>query len=118
MPGVAEVASIGGFVREYQVQVDPNRLRSFGIPLAEVVAAVRSANQETGGGVIEIAGHEQVIRGRGLIAGPAELEQLPLRASARGAPITLRDVAVVRWAGDAPRPVDPDGEARWWAGSW
>ena len=113
VPGVAEVASIGGFVREYQVQVDPNRLRSFGIPLSEVVAAVRAANQETGGGVIEIAGHEQVIRGRGLIASPAELERLPLRASARGTPVTLRDVAVVSLGPEMRRglvELDGDGE--------
>ncbi len=111
VPGVAEVASIGGFVREYQVQVDPNRLRSFGLPLSEVVAAVRSANQETGGGVIEIAGHEQVIRGRGLIAGPAELEQLPLRASARGTPVRLGDVAVVSLGPEMRRGiVELDGE--------
>ena len=67
VPGVAEVASVGGFVRQYQVQVDPERLRAFGIPLRDVVAAVRASNHESGGGVFEIAGHEQVIRGRGYV---------------------------------------------------
>ncbi len=111
VPGVAEVASVGGFVREYQVQVDPNRLRSFGIPLSEVVAAVRASNQETGGGVIEIAGHEQVIRGRGLVASVAELEQLPLRVSAQGTPVTLRDLAVVSLGPEMRRGlVELDGE--------
>ena len=111
VPGVAEVASVGGFVREYQVQVDPNRLRSFGIPLSEVVAAVRVANQETGGGVIEIAGHEQVIRGRGLLATAADLERLPLRVSAQGTPVTLRDLAVVSLGPEMRRGlVELDGE--------
>jgi Cu(I)/Ag(I) efflux system membrane protein CusA/SilA len=111
VPGVAEVASVGGFVREYQVQVDPNRLRSFGIPLAEVVAAVRSSNQETGGGVIEVAGHEQVIRGRGLVANVADLERLPLRAAADGVPVTLADVAVVSLGPEMRRGlVELDGE--------
>ncbi len=111
VPGVAEVASVGGFVREYQVQVDPNRLRTFGIPLAQVVAAVRAANQDTGGGVLEIAGHEQVIRGRGLIAKPADLERVPLRASADGTPVTLRDVAVVSLGPELRRGlVELDGE--------
>jgi Cu(I)/Ag(I) efflux system membrane protein CusA/SilA len=111
VPGVAEVASVGGFVREYQVQVDPNRLRTFGIPLAQVVAAVRAANQDTGGGVLEIAGHEQVIRGRGLIAKPADLERVSLRVSQDGTPVTLRDVAVVSVGPELRRGVaELDGE--------
>jgi Cu(I)/Ag(I) efflux system membrane protein CusA/SilA len=111
VPGVAEVASVGGFVREYQVQVDPNRLRSLGIPLSQVVSAVRAANQDTGGGVIEIAGHEQVIRGRGLIAEPADLERVSLRATRQGTPVTLRDVAVVSLGPELRRGVvDLDGE--------
>ncbi len=111
VPGVAEVASVGGFVREYQVHVDPNRLRSLGIPLSDVVAAVRASNQETGGGVLEIAGHEQVIRGRGLISKPADLEQVPLRSNLRGTPVTLRDVAVVSLGPEMRRGlVELDGE--------
>jgi Cu(I)/Ag(I) efflux system membrane protein CusA/SilA len=74
------VASVGGFVRQYQVQVDPERLRAYRMPLRDVVAAVRSANYESGGGVLEIAGHEQVIRGRGYVSSLADLEQVPLRA--------------------------------------
>jgi len=111
VPGVAEVASVGGFVREVQVQVDPERLRSFGVPLADVVAAVRAANQETGGGVLEIAEHEQVIRGRGLIEKPADLEGIALRTSASGTPVRLRDVAVVSLGPEMRRGVaDLDGE--------
>jgi Cu(I)/Ag(I) efflux system membrane protein CusA/SilA len=84
VPGVAEVASVGGFVRQYQVQVDPERLRAYRMPLRDVVAAVRSANYESGGGVLEIAGHEQVIRGRGYVRDLADLELVPLRAGERG----------------------------------
>ena len=114
VPGVAEVASIGGFVRQYQVQVDPNRLRAFGIPLREVVAAVRAANSETGGGVIEIAEHEQVVRGRGYVRSLADLEQAPLRVDAQGTPVLVRDVARVAFGPDARRglvELDGEGEA-------
>jgi len=65
VPGVAEVASLGGFVRQYQVQVDPQRLRAYGIPLERVVEAVRASNGDTGGRLIEMAGAEYMIRGRG-----------------------------------------------------
>ncbi len=114
VPGVAEVASVGGFVRQYQVQVDPERLRAYGIPLRDVVSAVRGSNHETGGGVIEIAGHEQVIRGRGYVRTLADLELVPLRASAGGAPVFLRDVATIAFGPDMRRglvELDGDGEA-------
>jgi Cu(I)/Ag(I) efflux system membrane protein CusA/SilA len=114
VPGVAEVASIGGFVRQYQVQVDPERLRAFQIPLRDVVAAVRGANYESGGGVIEISGHEQVIRGRGYVRALADLELAPLRADERGAPIYLRDVATIAFGPDMRRglvELDGEGEA-------
>ena len=114
VPGVAEVASIGGFVRQYQVQVDPTRLRAYGIPLRDVVAAVRASNQDVGGGVLEIAGHEQVIRGRGYVRTLEDLELVPLRAGAGGAPVFLRDVATVAFGPDARRglvELDGEGEA-------
>jgi len=114
VPGVAEVASIGGFVRQYQVQVDPDRLRAFGIPLQDVVAAVRAANDETGGGVIEVAEHEQVVRGRGYVRSLADLEQAPLRANAQGTPVLVRDVARVGFGPDLRRglvELDGEGEA-------
>jgi len=114
VPGVAEVASVGGFVRQYQVQVDPERLRAYGIPLRDVVSAVRSSNHESGGGVLEIAGHEQVIRGRGYVHDLEDLELVPLRADLRGAPVYLREVATVAF-GPAMRrglvELDGDGEA-------
>jgi Cu(I)/Ag(I) efflux system membrane protein CusA/SilA len=114
VPGVAEVASIGGFVRQYQVQVDPERLRAFGIPLRDVVAAVRAANSETGGGVIELAEHEQVVRGRGYVRSLADLEQAPLRVGAQGTPVLVRDVARVAFGPDVRRglvELDGEGEA-------
>jgi Cu(I)/Ag(I) efflux system membrane protein CusA/SilA len=112
--GVAEVASIGGFVRQYQVQVDPQRLRAFGIPLQDVVRAVRAANAEVGGGVIEMAGHEQVIRGRGYVRSLEALELAPLRAGPDGTPVLVRDVAHVAFGPDMRRglvELDGEGEA-------
>jgi len=114
VPGVAEVASVGGFVRQYQVQVDPERLRAYQIPLREVVSAVRSANYETGGGVLEVAGHEQVIRGRGYVRNLADLERVPLRVGEIGAPVYLRDVATIAFGPDMRRglvELDGEGEA-------
>jgi len=111
LPGVAEVASVGGFVRQYQIQLDPNRLRSLGVTLPEVSAAVRASNQDTGGGTIEIAGHEQVIRGRGYVASLDDLRRIPLRAVEGGRPLTVGDVAEVSLGPEMRRGlVDLDGE--------
>jgi Cu(I)/Ag(I) efflux system membrane protein CusA/SilA len=113
VPGVAEVASVGGFVRQYQVLVDPNRLRAYGVTLPEVVAAVRSSNQDSGGGVLEISGHEQVIRGRGYVTRREDLEEVPLRVNASGTPVLVRDVGEVSLGPDMRRGVaelDGDGE--------
>jgi Cu(I)/Ag(I) efflux system membrane protein CusA/SilA len=93
--GVAEVAAVGGFVKQYQVEVDPRKLRSYGIPLAEVLQAVRRANDEVGGSAIELGGHEVVIRGRSYVRAPADLASVPLAAATGGAPVTLRDVAAI-----------------------
>lgn len=95
VPGVAEVASVGGFVKQYQVQLDPARLRAYGIPAETVVQQVRAANQEVGGGAIELSGHEYVIRGRGYVRGLADLEAVPLEVGPGGTPVLLRDVGVV-----------------------
>jgi Cu(I)/Ag(I) efflux system membrane protein CusA/SilA len=94
VPGVAEVASVGGFVREYQVNVDPNALASRGLSLEQVVDAVRASNGDTGGGVIEVGGHEQVIRGRGYVRRAADLESVAV-ASRNGTPIQVRDLGWV-----------------------
>src|SRR2546426_710803 len=93
--GVAEVASVGGFVRQYQVDLDPDRLLAYNVPIASVVEAIRRSNKEVGGGVIEVAEHENAVRGRGYVRSIADLESVPVRVSATGVPVTLRDLGEV-----------------------
>ncbi|MBA2410147.1 MAG: efflux RND transporter permease subunit [Gammaproteobacteria bacterium] len=93
--GVAEVASVGGFEKEYQVNVDPNKLASFDIPLDQVIAAVRESNNEVGGRTLEVAEHEQFIRGRGYIDSTEDLEKAVLKVDEDGVPVTLDQVATV-----------------------
>ncbi len=102
VPGVAEVASVGGFEKQYQVNVDPNKLLGFGIMMDEVVRAVRESNQEVGGRVIEIAGHEHVIRGRGYVKSPDDIGRSPIKVVS-GTPIRVRDVANVSLGPDIRR---------------
>jgi Cu(I)/Ag(I) efflux system membrane protein CusA/SilA len=94
VPGVAEVASVGGFVKQYQVNVDPNKLLGLGVTMADVVRAVRASNQEVGGRVLDIAGHENVIRGRGYVHSPDDIAATPVKVVG-GTPIRVRDVAQV-----------------------
>jgi len=112
--GVAEVASVGGFVKEYQIQLDPNKLAGYGIPLKKVAEAVRRSNDDIGGRVLEIAGHEQFIRGRGYIQDKGDLEEIAIGIGGNGVPILLKDVAVVS-LGPAMRrglaELDGEGEA-------
>lgn len=93
--GVAEVASIGGFVKEYQVQIDPHRLASFGIGLPKVIEAIRRSNNDVGGRVLEIAGHEHFIRARGYLKSSADLEKVVIGVDANHVPIKLSQVADV-----------------------
>ncbi|MCZ6809193.1 MAG: efflux RND transporter permease subunit, partial [Proteobacteria bacterium] len=93
--GVAEVASVGGFEKEYQINVDPNKLAAYGIPLNKVIAAVRASNNDVGGRVLEIAGHEQFIRGRGYVRSTEDLEQVVLSVDVDGIPVRVADVASV-----------------------
>lgn len=110
IPGVAEVASLGGWVRQYQIQLDPVRLATLGISTAQVIEAVRASNEDTGGGVFEIAGHEYVVRGRGLVKTLEDLRQIALRAG-DGAAITIGDVGVVTFGPDMRRGIaELDGE--------
>jgi Cu(I)/Ag(I) efflux system membrane protein CusA/SilA len=111
VPGVAEVASVGGFVKEYQIVLDPVRLESFGVTVQEVARAVRESNREVGGQVLELAEHEVMVRGRGWVKSRRDLELVPLYASDRGVPVRIADVAEVR-LGPAPRRgfADLDGE--------
>jgi copper/silver efflux system protein len=110
IPGVAEVASVGGFVKEYQVDLDPNRLAAFQISLKQVTDAVRASNADSGARILEVGGAEQYVRGRGYLKGPGDLEAIVL-ASFGGTPVTVGDVAQVR-IGPAERRglADLDGE--------
>ncbi len=103
--GVAEVASVGGFVKQYQVQLDPNRLLPQGLSTRDVAQAIRRSNQDVGGRVIEIAGHEHMIRGRGYLRSKEDLELVPLKVSKDGTPVFIRDVAEVTLGPDIRRGV-------------
>ena len=80
--GVAEVASVGGFQREYQISLDPNKLAAYNIPLQRVAEAVGDSNRDVGGRILEVAGHEQFIRGRGYVKSVADLEKVVLKTTA------------------------------------
>jgi Cu(I)/Ag(I) efflux system membrane protein CusA/SilA len=102
VPGVAEVGSIGGFVRQYQIEVSPNKMRSLQVSLQDVLEAVRQSNLNVGGKVIEESGMEFVVRGIGLIESVADVENIVLKERA-GTPVYLRDVATVQLGGEFRR---------------
>ncbi|ARO88129.1 CusA/CzcA family heavy metal efflux RND transporter [Nitrosospira lacus] len=102
--GVAEVASVGGFVQTYQVTVEPRKLQAYDIPLGQVAAVIRASNRDVGGRVIEMAETEYVVRGRGYLRGISDIENLVLKAQA-GAPVLIRDVARVELAPDERRGI-------------
>src|SRR5258708_37189535 len=107
VPGVAEVASVGGFVKQYQVTLDPDKLLAYKIPINRVVQRVRQGNQEGGGRVIEFTGREYMVRGRGYFKGVADIEEGSLGAQKDGTPIRVRDVGVVQLGPDIrPGAVD------------
>src|SRR5215218_5079776 len=95
VPGVAEVASVGGYVQQYQVDVDPNRLRAYGLPLSAVVEAVERSNRNVGGNVVEQAGQWAVVRGIGLIESAADVENVVVGAQ-NGTPVYVKNVAEVK----------------------
>jgi Cu(I)/Ag(I) efflux system membrane protein CusA/SilA len=94
VPGVAEVATVGGQVRQYQVTVNPNQLVAYGLSLDAVIQAVRSGNNDVGGRLVELSGREYMVRGRGYVKSLQDLENIVLRAE-RGAPVRIKDVATV-----------------------
>jgi len=100
--GVAEVASIGGFVRQYQVVVDPRKLQAYGVPITQVAKVIRDSNRDVGGRVIEMAESEFMVRGKGYLRGKSDIEQLVVK-SERGVPVLLRDVARVEIGPDERR---------------
>jgi Cu(I)/Ag(I) efflux system membrane protein CusA/SilA len=114
LDGVAEVATIGGMVKQYQVVVDPLRLRGYGISLMMVEEAIRAGNQEVGGSVIEIAEAEYMVRATGYVRSIADLERIPVMTTDAGTPVLIRDVAEVRLGPEMRRGIgelDGEGEA-------
>jgi Cu(I)/Ag(I) efflux system membrane protein CusA/SilA len=111
VPGVAEVASIGGYVKQVQIVVDPNRLAQYGLPIGEVVAAVQASNNESGGRLIEWSGAEYMVRIRGYAKSIDDFGAVVLRAGPSGVPLRVRDVATVELGPESRRgTADLDGE--------
>jgi len=111
VPGVAEVASIGGFVKQYQVQVDPTKLLGYHIPLKTVIEAIRRSNNDVGGRVIEANEREYMVRGRGYIRSLDDIRQVPLGTDRQGTPIMVQDVARVTMGPDIRRGIaELDGQ--------
>jgi len=96
VPGVAEIASLGGFQKEYQVEIDPTKLLAFGLPVEKVAEAVRNSNQDVGGRVLEMGGSEYVVRGRGRITSIDDIRRVSVGTAPGGIPITVGDVANVQ----------------------
>jgi copper/silver efflux system protein len=110
VPGVAQVASIGGFVKQYQITVDPNRLVAYNIPMTKVMEAVRKSNRDVEGRVLELTGVEYMIRGRGYIKGLQDLESIAVGANPGGTPVYLKDVARIQLGPEIRRGLaDLDG---------
>ena len=110
VPGVSQVASIGGFVKQYQVNIDPNRLLSYGIPINKVIEVIRKSNSDIEGRVVEFSGAEYVVRGRGYIKTLKDLETIPVGNDGSGTPVFLKDIAQVRLGPEIRRGVaDLDG---------
>jgi Cu(I)/Ag(I) efflux system membrane protein CusA/SilA len=111
VPGVAEVAPVGGYVKQYQIEIDPNALLAYGMPIDTVIAAVRKSNNDVGGRVVEWTGREYMVRGRGYIQSVEDIEQISLGAKEDGTPILVRDVGRVHLGPDMRRGVaELDGE--------
>ena len=113
VPGVAEVAAIGGFVKQYQIEVDPNTLAAYRLPIKTVIEAVRNSNAEVSGRVMEMAGTEYVIRGRGYLRSVEDIELVPVGTDKRGTPILVRDIARVQIGPDQRRGIaELDGKGQ------
>ncbi|HBE91022.1 MAG TPA: CusA/CzcA family heavy metal efflux RND transporter, partial [Gammaproteobacteria bacterium] len=111
VPGVSEVATIGGMVRQYQVVIDPNRLRAYNLPLAKVKKAIQMSNQEVGGSVIEMAEAEYMVRATGYISEPRDLASVVVAISDSGTPVQLSDIAEIKTGPQMRRGIaELDGE--------
>ena len=114
VPDVAEVATVGGMVKQYQVLLDPVRLASLGLTQSQVIEAIGKANQETGGGVLELGEAEFMVRASGYLKTLADFRAIPLRLAANGSPVTLGDVASIQLGPEVRRGIgelDGEGEA-------
>jgi copper/silver efflux system protein len=105
VPGVAEVVPLGGFVRQYQVNIDPAKLQSLGIPIGKVVDAIRSGNNDVGGRLVEMSGAEYMVRGRGYAQSTADLDNIVLMSPAQSAPVRVKDVGEVVLGSDVRRGI-------------
>ncbi len=103
--GVSEVAAIGGFVKQYQVLLDPQKMQAFKVSLREIKEAIQRSNNDVGGSVVEISESEYMVRSRGYLHGLEDLEKVPVGVSESGTPITLREIATVRIGGESRRGV-------------
>ena len=113
VPGVAEVSAVGGFVKQYQIEVDPNTLAAYRLPIKTIIDAVRNSNAEVSGRVLEMAGTEYVIRGRGYLRSIDDIELIPVGTDGRGTPILIRDIAHVQIGPDQRRGVaELDGKGQ------
>jgi Cu(I)/Ag(I) efflux system membrane protein CusA/SilA len=111
VPGVAEVASIGGFVKQYQVEVDPNKLLAYNIPLGKIKHAIQRSNNDVGGGLVEMAESEFMVRGLGYIKSIEDINDVVVGIDGRGTPVTVRDIAHVHLGPELRRGiVELDGE--------
>jgi copper/silver efflux system protein len=113
VPGVAEVSAIGGFVKQYQIEVDPNTLAAYRLPIKTIIEAVRNSNAEVSGRVLEMAGTEYVIRGRGYLRSIEDIELIPVGTDGHGTPILIRDIAHVQIGPDQRRGIaELDGKGQ------
>lgn len=109
--GVAEVASVGGFVKQYQIDVDPNRMSAYGLDVNEIVMAVQRSNKDVGGRNIESSDIEYFVRGKGYITNVSDIEEITLRTGQNGNPVKIKDIATVQIGGDIRRGMlDLNGE--------
>jgi Cu(I)/Ag(I) efflux system membrane protein CusA/SilA len=113
VPGVAEVSAVGGFVKQYQIEVDPNTLAAYKLPIKTIVEAVQNSNAEVSGRVLEMAGTEYVIRGRGYLRSIDDIELIPVGTDGRDTPILIRDIAHVQIGPDQRRGIaELDGKGQ------
>jgi Cu(I)/Ag(I) efflux system membrane protein CusA/SilA len=105
VPGVSEVASVGGFVKQYQITLDPNRLLAYKLPLTKVMEAVRRSNRDVEGRVVEWSGREYMVRGRGYIRDKSDIEKIAVGTNEQGTPILLKDIASVQLGPEIRRGV-------------